>query len=249
MILPSAKDVQHKVWLFRILSEIADDAELSNLLRFKGGTCAAMQGLINRFSVDLDFDLIRIAQEDIDKARKNLEIKFKKLDLIIKDRSSNVPQYFLKYKTKDQGKDSGRSIIKIDVTFPAPNSNQYEPVLFTDIDKTLICQTPQTMFANKLVALLDRFEKNKSIAGRDLFDIQEFAMQGIKYETGVIVERRNQAPKEFFKELDHFIRVSITQEIIDQDLNTLLPYDVFKKIRKFIKSEVLLFVKEQIEER
>ena len=40
------------------------------------------------------------------------------------------------------------------------------------------CQTIETMFANKLVSVLDRFEKHHSIAGRDLYDIHQFFLQG-----------------------------------------------------------------------
>ena len=48
----------HKVWMYRVLTSIVDTPESAKVLRFKGGTCAAMRGLLNRFSVDLDFDIV-----------------------------------------------------------------------------------------------------------------------------------------------------------------------------------------------
>ena len=175
MIIPNSSDATHKAWLYRLLSEIADKEKLGDLLRFKGGTCAAMQGYLDRFSVDLDFDLLDSKKNSL--CSKLLEEVFLSLDLSIKDQSSNVPQYFLRYPNKLKG----RSVIKIDVTFPAPTTNEYEPIYFSDIAKTLQCQTVESMFSNKLVALIERYEKNGSIAGRDIFDINSFYQKGVVY--------------------------------------------------------------------
>ncbi len=99
------------------------------------------------------------------------------------------------------------------------------------------------MFANKLVALLDRYEKNKTIAGRDIYDIHYFFMNGYKYDTSIIEERRKVDTQVFFDELISFIEKKITNTIIDQDLNMLLPPQKFKQIRKVLKKEVLMFLK------
>ena len=72
MILPQPKDAVHKAWLYRILSGIYENAELANTLYFKGGTCAAMLGYMDRFSIDLDFDFVG-GKEAIAKARARLE--------------------------------------------------------------------------------------------------------------------------------------------------------------------------------
>lgn len=135
MILPKSSDAVHKAWLYRLLSAIADDSFLTANLRFKGGTCASMRGIIDRFSVDLDFDLVDSAV--MPELRVRLEKIFKKLDLKIGDQSKKVPQYFLKYESAGDG----RSNLKIDITFPPPKSNEYEPVRFTDIDRIIHCQT------------------------------------------------------------------------------------------------------------
>jgi len=227
-------------WLYRILSAVADDTFLAGVLRFKGGTCAAMQGFIQRFSVDLDFDLVETDQKNL--VETHLEKIFKKLGLEIKDQSSAAPQYFLKYKSHD----SERNTIRIDVTFPATATNKYEPVRFVEIDRILFCQTIETMFANKLVAVLDRYEKHHSITGRDLFDLQTFFLKGYGINENVIEERRGKSLKEFLPELIEFIETKITQRLIDEDLNHLLPPETFKKIRKLIKQEVLMGLKSRI---
>lgn len=237
MLLPQPSDAIHKAWLYRVLSGIADNTQLSSLLRFKGGTCAAMRNLVDRFSVDLDFDLID--HEKVANVREWLKEIFQELGLVIEDESKVVPQFFLKY--PQSGK--SRNTLRVEVTFPPPKANQYEPVRFIEIDRILHCQTVETMFANKLVALIDRYEKHKSIAGRDIFDIHAFFLQGLKFNEDVIRERRNQDLPVFFAKISEFIEKKVTQQIIDEDLNYLLPPEQFKKTRKFLKNEVLMFLK------
>ena len=96
MILPNPKDAAHKAWLYRLLIETYDNLVLANSLYFKGGTCAAMLGYLDRFSVDLDFDFIR-DDGDMALVRKNFKKVFNTLGLVVKDESKAVPQYFLKY--------------------------------------------------------------------------------------------------------------------------------------------------------
>ena len=241
MILPNPKDAIHKAWLYRLLLAIYDNQNLSNVLYFKGGTCAAMLGFLDRFSVDLDFDYIG-KNEGLKNTRKELESVFAKLDLSIKDKSNKVPQYFLKYDSKQEQ----RNTIKIDITFPSPKANIYEAYKFNEIDRIITCQTVETMFANKLVALIDRFEKNGSIAGRDLYDIHHFFIQGFRYNEKVIIERRNSSLSFFFQELINFVEEKINQNVINQDLNFLLSHGKFQKIRKILKQETLVFLDDEL---
>ena len=241
IILPNKKDAIHKAWLYRLLSEIYDNQILANSLYFKGGTCASMLGFLDRFSIDLDFDYIS-EKKNLKIIRKELEIIFKKLGLTIKDKSQKVPQYFLKYPAKLDT----RNTIKIDITCPPPKSNVYQVFKLNDIDRIVSCQTIETMFANKLVALIDRFEKNGSIAGRDIYDIHHFFIQGFSYNENVIIERRKNNLISFFEELIDFIEKNINQDIINQDINFLLPPDKFQKIRKILKREVLMFLRDEL---
>lgn len=235
-MLPKPSDAIHKAWLYRVLSTIADTQFLVAELRFKGGTCAAMRGILDRFSIDLDFDLLNPAK--MLNVRSSLEDLFKKLGLEIKERSKNPPQYFLKYENKE----SQRNTLEFDVTFPAPKHNDYEPVRFVEIDRILYCHTIPTMFANKLVAAIERFTKYGSIAGRDIFDMHTFFLKGYTYKPEIIEERTGLRPQEFMKKLRNFIEEHITQTVIDQDLNVLLSPKQFHKIRKTLKQEVLMFL-------
>ncbi len=239
MTLPNKKDAVHKAWLYRLLEAIADDSKLSEVLYFKGGTCAAMLDWLNRFSVDLDFDYSG-KQEKIPETRKQLEIVFKNCGLAIKDSSKNGLQYFLKYDN------IGRNTLKIEASFPLFASSQYEPQRFIEIDRILTCQTKETLFAHKLVALIDRFEKTNHIAGRDVFDIHSFFLQGFNYNKAVIEERRKVSAKIFFIGLIEFTESHVTDKIITEDLSFLLPPDKFAQIRKSLKREVLSLLRDEI---
>ena len=189
---------------------------------------------------DLDFDFAG-EKDEIGKTRTRLESVFGDLGLIIHDQSKAAPQYFLKYEAHE----GTRNTIKIDVSFPPPKANTYEQKRFHEIDRIIMCQTIETMMANKLVALMDRYEHNEAIAGRDLYDIHHFFLKGYRYNKEVIRERTGKGAKQFFSDLTAFIRKHITDEIINQDLNTLLPYDKFSRIRKILKQETLMFLRDE----
>jgi predicted nucleotidyltransferase component of viral defense system len=244
MQIPYSKDAKHKAWLYRILSAFYDNAYLASVLYFKGGTCAAMLGLLDRFSVDLDFDLAG-EKKDLLEAQKQMENIFRELDLAIKDQSRRVPQYFLRYPAKE----GDRNTLKIDVSFPPVKANRYEAKRFAEIDRIITCQTPETMFANKLVALIDRYKQKSAVAGRDVYDIHHFFENGLGYNADVIAERTGQQVDEFFRELIAFIEREITDELIAQDLNALFPYAKFRAIRKTLKRETLMFLRDELNRR
>lgn len=240
MILPKKTDALHLAWMYRILSAIADDAFVSSLLRFKGGTCAAMRGIIARFSIDLDFDLID--EKAKSELSKHLEALFKNLGLEIKAKSRITPQYFLRYPKTDENL---RNIIKIDVTFPPAQNDRYEPVRFAEIDRIIHCHTIPTMFAHKLIALIGRWERTGTLAARDVFDIHTFFVKGYEYDKNIIREIRGLGASAFLRELSGFVEEHVSQKLIDQDLNVLLPLQDFQRIRKILKQETLMFLRQK----
>ena len=195
-----------------------------------------MLGYLDRFSVDLDFDLL--SSNDVEKAQNKLVDVFQKLDLEVKDRSKVAPQFFVRYKNPR----GGRNTIKIDCAFPAPKNNKYELKRFKEIQATLKCQTVECMLANKLVALKERYENTGKIAGRDLYDIFMFLSNGVKPEIALAEERRAKNFKEYIEELIDFINKKITQKVIDEDINLLLDPKDFKKVRKSLKADTLILL-------
>jgi predicted nucleotidyltransferase component of viral defense system len=247
MVLPDKKDAIHKAWLYRVLEAIADDGYLAGVLYFKGGTCASMLGWLDRFSVDLDFDYSG-SIEDIPKTRKSMKSIFSKIGLSIKDKSKSGIQYFLKYNnSSEEGAiRTGRNTLKIEAAFPILHSSIYQTQRFLEIDRVLTCQTKETMFAHKLVAITDRFNKTGHIAGRDIYDIHHFFMQGYGYNAAVIKERTGVNPEDFLSNLATFIEQKVTETIITEDLSSLLPPKKFSLIRKVLKRETIGFIRDEL---
>ncbi len=241
MILPKREDTIHRAWLFRLLSAVVDNSFIASRLAFKGGSCAAMRGWLNRFSVDLDFDFIGQKNETA-KMRQEIEKIVDDLGLTIKDKSQRGLQYFFRYETRIRG----RNTIKLDALIPPPKSNKYETAKLNEIDRTVLCQTKETMVANKLVAPLDRFEKTGTITGRDIYDIHWFLMNGFTYDPQVIKERQGIKVKKFFEKFIGFIEKEVKQKYIDEDLNFLLPPIEFNRVRKFLKAETLKLLKDEL---
>lgn len=240
MLIPSQRDAIHKAWLYRVLTGIADDAFLPSVLYFKGGTCAALLGWLDRFSVDLDFDYVG-DQSLVKTTRQALERLFKDFGLTIKDSSKKGIQYFLGYEAP------GRNTLKIDTSFPVSVNNHYAPQRLTEIDRILNCQTIETMFAHKLLALLGRSENHGRIAGRDIYDIHYFFLKGYRYDPAIIQEQTGTDILTFLKRLSQFIEHEVTDTILAEDLNYLLPADQFQRLRKVLKNEVLILLNDELQ--
>ncbi|OQX70850.1 hypothetical protein B6D52_03325 [Candidatus Parcubacteria bacterium 4484_255] len=234
------EQARHEAYMYRLLSSMLDDKDLACKIFFKGGTCARMLGYLDRFSVDLDFDLDKSA--DKKKLRQKLHNIFNSLGLSIKDESKKALQFFLKYPASLDA----RNTIKLEILDKTYNANNYKPCYLEPIKRTAICQTIDTMFAHKLIAPISRYEQGNSIAGRDIYDIHHFFFQGYNYNKQVIVERRKISVLNFFQELKGFIDKKVNQKIIEQDLNVLLEYNKFKKIKAHLKTETLYFIDKEI---
>lgn len=240
MVTNNQSDSLHKAKMYLILDAITNDIDLAQSLAFKGGTCASMLGYLDRFSVDLDFDLLDSDKKEV--FRKKLIKIFEQLDLEVKDQSKQALQFFLKYRNKA----NERSNIKIEITDKIYSANRYEKKYFEDLNKFIQCQTIKTMFGNKLVAITDRYKLHGSIAARDLYDIYHFFVSGYQYDSDIVVERTGLDIKTYLGFLKGFISENITQEIIDQDLNSLLDYKVFHKLRTTLKKETIIIIQEEI---
>ena len=237
----SKGQARHEAYMYRLLVEILDDKYLAANVFFKGGTCARMLGYLDRFSVDLDFDV----KEDADKKifRSKLYSIFNNLVFEIKDESKRALQFFLKYPSSS----GERNTIKLELLDKIYRANKYEPQRLLPIDRTAMCQTIDTMFGHKLVALMDRYEQGGSIAGRDVYDIHHFFLQGYDYNGGVITERRGVSVLEYFQKLRQFINDKVVRRILEEDLNVLLEYEKFRQISKYLKQETLNFIDAEIE--
>lgn len=227
------EDILHKSTLHRLLIEIADQPALSQSLALKGGTCAAMLGFLDRFSVDLDFDLLKDAGEG--ELRERFHQVFDQLGLAVTLEFDKVLFFQLRYPAPP----GSRSTLKVSASSKIVKANQYKVQYFPEIDRLINSQTIETMFANKLVAVTDRYAQHKTVAGRDIYDIHHFFVQGYAYNAAVIQDRTGLLPQEYFARLVEFVKTYVNQTTINEDLNSLLPYPQFQRIRKILIPETL----------
>ncbi len=248
----SKQNIVHRSQMQKLLVEIADNPVLSHKIYFKGGTCAAMLGHLDRFSVDLDFDPYKKLDEtDFLDIRTNLKQVFEKLDFKIDKQSlanrvgrENDSSLF--FTLKYEAAPNDRNTLMISVFDEVVEENEYEKVKITEIDRFLTCQTIESMYANKLVGIMDRYNRHKKVAGRDLYDVNYFFLKGYGFREEIIKERTGLETKEYIKKLIAFIKKNVTEDDINQDLSTLLPPEKFSKIRKTLKQDTLLYLRNLI---
>lgn len=240
MELVKESDILHKIQLQRLLIAVVDDQYISQNICFKGGTCAEMSGFLDRFSVDLDFDIVGTLDEKI--FRSNIDKITKKLGLV--DDNKNKESLFFNFKYK--APQNQRNKIKFSFFQNLVVSNDYEARFLPEINRTVKCQTIETMFANKIVTVIDRYDRHDHIEARDIYDIYYFFSQGYNFKDEIIKERTGLEVEKYFKKLIDFIDKKVTQKMIDQDLNILLPLEKFTKIRKTLKQDTLLYLRNLI---
>jgi predicted nucleotidyltransferase component of viral defense system len=168
----------HKTILFQILKDIYYDISIAPFLGFKGGTAALMFYGLDRFSVDLDFDLLDENQE---------EHIFTKVTQIAK-RYGNIKEshrkrynLFIRLSYEDQARN-----IKVEINRRQYGS-RYE--IRTYLGVSMQVMVVEDMFAHKLMAMCERIDRTS----RDIYDVWFF----LKNRTPInksIVEYRAQVP-------------------------------------------------------
>jgi predicted nucleotidyltransferase component of viral defense system len=144
----------HDQTMRRILVAIYSNTKLQNKLAFKGGTCLYMFYGLDRFSTDLDFNIIGDAKE-FDPAVVT-EILKEFLDIQKIDNKHSTWLWKGQYEKGGYG-------IKLEI------SKRDYPDTYKAMDffgYSIPTMTPDCMFAHKLCAILDR----SSLQNRDLYD-------------------------------------------------------------------------------
>lgn len=149
----------HKTILFQILKDIYSDTSIAPFLGFKGGTAALMFYGLDRFSVDLDFDLLDESKE---------EYVFEKVIEIVKKYGTLKESFkkrfnlfcLLSYENKAHN-------IKVEI-----NRRQFESQfeIKTYLGVSMLVMVTQDMFAHKLMAMHERIGKTS----RDIYDVWFF---------------------------------------------------------------------------
>lgn len=167
---------KHRLIMFQVLKDIFS-SEIWKCLAFKWWTaCYFLYGL-DRFSTDLDFDLVENIP-DLDKKIIKIISKYWQ----IKAKNKIILSFW-----------ENLTNIKIDVNRKIWKANKYD---YVDFFWTMIkVQSKETIFANKLVALLERF------TNRDIYDVYFFFKNFFDINEKVIFERTWLSLNELFKKI------------------------------------------------
>lgn len=164
----------HKNIQLQILKEIYTDTSIAPHLGFKGGTATLMFYDLNRYSVDLDFDLL-----DEGKGKEVFEKILKIAQGYGEIRESRIKRFnliiILSYDPKAQN-------IKIEVNRRKFGS-RYE--LRTLLGISMLVMVKEDMFANKLMAMYERVGKTS----RDVFDVYFFTKNNWPINKEIVEKR------------------------------------------------------------
>jgi len=167
---------KHKFFMLQILRDIYSDLDLANNLGFKGGTALMFFHSLPRFSVDLDFELIRPDKEretEIHQKILKILLKYGKID-------DEAQKFFGSVLVLNYGK--GERKLKIEISNRV-HDNQYEVKTYMGLN--MYVMTIADMFANKLCAVLDRNE----LTNRDIFDCWYFMENRMPVNRKIIENR------------------------------------------------------------
>lgn len=180
----------HKNILLRILKDIYTDNFLGPLLGFKGGTAAYFFYGLERFSVDLDFDLLEKDKE------QEVFAKIEKLageygQIKEKINKNHTILIILSYSEEAQN-------IKIEINKRNFDSH-YEIKNYLGI--SMLIMSKEDMFAHKLVAMLERGK----IANRDVFDVHFFLKSNWAINKEIVEERTKMRFADYLQKCINFV--------------------------------------------
>jgi predicted nucleotidyltransferase component of viral defense system len=178
----------HKSILIKILKDIFSDPDIGPILGFKGGTAAYLFYNLDRFSVDLDFDLLDGTKE---------ELVFEKLKSILEKygqvKTADIKRYNLIFILSYDNKEPGAQNVKVEVNKRNFGSG-YSIKSYLGISMKVMI--PDDMAANKLVAFYERIGKTN----RDVYDSWYFLSNNWPVNSELVEKRTGMSFEEFLEE-------------------------------------------------
>ncbi len=215
---------KHQLIMGRILRDIYADITIAPFLGFKGGTCAYFFYGLPRFSVDLDFDLLK-KNEDTQKIIFETIRNILTMHGTVKDEQikHNTIFFLLSYGDADHN-------IKIEVNsrMQIPEmANHFELKEYLGISM-LVAKKPY-LFASKLAALTQRSET----AMRDIYDIWYFAKNNWEIDTDVLKIQTHTTVKEHLADC-----IALIEQVKDNQILTGLGELLNEKEKAWVKTHL-----------
>jgi len=225
---------KHQLIMGQILKDIYSDIAIGPLLGFKGGTCAHFFYNLPRFSVDLDFDLLVVNEE-------NQKLVFDKIIGILSKYGEIKDQYikgFTVFALLSYGDDDHNLKVEINVRKLVESiKDHYEMKEYLGI--SMFVAKKDYLFANKLSALTLRTET----AMRDVYDIHYFAKNNWDINAEVIKERTGKTIKEYLSDCVDFVEKVKDNQML-QGLGELIDSEKEKAwVRNHLKADTIFMLK------
>ncbi|NTW89465.1 MAG: nucleotidyl transferase AbiEii/AbiGii toxin family protein [Candidatus Moranbacteria bacterium] len=227
----AANYAKHKSILLRILKDIYTDTTIAPYLGFKGGTAAMLFYGLDRYSVDIDLDLLDDSKE---------EFVFGKIQKIAETYGVIVDSHRKRFNLLTViSYEAGAQNIKIEINRRQFGSN-YEMKTFLGI--SMLVMTEPDMFAHKLMAMYERIGKTS----RDVFDVYYFFKQGWEINREIAEQRSGLPFKEALQKCVDMLEHMDDRHILD-GLGELLGEPQKDWARAKLKSETIFFLNVAIE--
>lgn len=216
---------KHRKILFEIIKDVYD-SPVGSFLGFKGGTMLYFFHELDRFSVDLDFDLLDEGKsEEVFSSIRKIIGKYGTID---DEMNKNFTILFeLRY-------EAGQQSVKVEINKRLTEGDSYEIRSFYGTDvKTL---SLEDSFAHKLIAAMGR----KGVANRDFYDIWFLFKKGVLPNEKVIKAVTGKDIREYCKELKIFIEDNFSDSNPLAGLGELVDNKQKDWIKKNLKKELLV---------
>ena len=210
---------RHRFYMVQILKDIYSDLDLANSLGFKGGTALMFFYGLPRFSVDLDFNLIKQENEEL------VYTKLRKILLKYGTIYDEARKYFGPIVVLDYGKNERK--LKVEVS-NRQFENSYEIKNLLGISMKVMQE--KDMFAHKLCALLDR----TPMANRDIFDSWFFMQKQTPVNIALVEIRMNMSWQDYLHSILNVIEKKAPKGLFD-GLGELVDH----KSKIFVKKDLL----------
>ncbi|MCL2289695.1 MAG: nucleotidyl transferase AbiEii/AbiGii toxin family protein [Bacteroidetes bacterium] len=217
---------KHKYVMLQILRDIYSDLELANSLGFKGGTALMLFYELPRFSVDLDFNLLKLGKEnDVYQKIRTILLKYGKID-------DEAQKFFGPILVLNYGR--GERKLKVEIS-NRQDSSHYEVKTFMGIN--MLVMTVADMLANKLCALLDRNE----LTNRDIFDCWFFMEKATPVNKNLVESRMKMTFTDYLQKCIDTLN-NLSDKGLLNGVGDLLEDKMKNFVRTKLRSETILLL-------
>jgi predicted nucleotidyltransferase component of viral defense system len=225
---------KHKSILVKILKDIYSHPTVGPILGFKGGTAAYLFYNLDRFSVDLDFDLLDATKENV---------IFEEINRILSNygriKTADKKRYSLIYILDYDEKDPGAQNVKVEVNRRSFGSLY---VVKSYLGISMKVMIPEDMAANKLVAFYERIGK----ANRDIYDTWFFLNNDWPINQELVEKRTNLSFKDFLEKSVELLE-KIDNKSILSGMGEVLTEKQKSWVKNKLKAELLFQLKLYLE--